>query len=83
MKQKIRKIISELMELPGGIDRLTDRDDLYDAGMTSFDSVQLMLALEESFEIEFPERLLNRRVFSSVSSIADAVGELLSENAIA
>jgi acyl carrier protein len=49
---------------------------LYQAGLTSHASVNLMLAIEESFGIEFPERMLRRRTFESVTSIADAVAEL-------
>jgi acyl carrier protein len=32
-----------------------------------------MLALEETFDIEFPEEMLNRATFRSASSIAQAV----------
>ncbi|PTM62121.1 phosphopantetheine binding protein [Phreatobacter oligotrophus] len=67
------------MELPGGVDGLVDTSDLYEAGMTSFGSVQLMLALEEAFDIEFPERMLNRRLFSSIASITAALEELQAE----
>lgn len=81
MKIKIREIIARTVELPGGIDGLDDQSDLYEAGMTSFGSVQLMLALEEAFDIEFPERMLNRRLFSSVASIAAALDELVAERA--
>jgi len=47
--------------------------DLYQAGMTSQASVNVMLALEGEFEIEFPDELLKRSVFSSVRSIHEAV----------
>ncbi|WP_164090778.1 acyl carrier protein, partial [Stenotrophomonas maltophilia] len=77
----IRSIIARTVELPAGIDSLTDTSDLYEAGMTSFGSVQLMLALEEAFDIEFPERMLNRKLFSSVSSISAALKELVAERA--
>ncbi|MCB1544201.1 MAG: acyl carrier protein, partial [Rhodoblastus sp.] len=50
--------------------------DLYAAGLTSFAAVQLMLALEESFDIEFPERMLNRRSFATMESIAACIQEL-------
>ena len=80
MKTKIRKIIAEAMDLPAGIDAVSDGTDLHDAGMTSFDAVQLMLALEDAFGIEFPERMLNRKLFSSIGSINAALGELLGEN---
>lgn len=79
MQAKIREIIARTVELPGGMDGLSDTSDLYEAGMTSFGSVQLMLALEEGFDIEFPERMLNRRLFASVTSIAAALDELLGE----
>ncbi|QCK88522.1 acyl carrier protein [Phreatobacter aquaticus] len=76
MKAKIREIVAKTVELPGGIDRLTDTSDLYEAGMTSFGSVQLMLALEEAFDVEFPERMLNRKLFSSLATISAALEEL-------
>ncbi len=79
MKESIRKIIAETVELPDGVERLGDSGDLYDAGMTSFDSVQLMLALEDTFAIEFPERMLNRKLFSTIANIEAAVRELRSE----
>ncbi len=79
MKESIRKIIAETVELPDGVERLGDSSDLYDAGMTSFDSVQLMLALEDTFAIEFPERMLNRKLFSTIANIEAAVRELRSE----
>lgn len=56
---------------------LADDADLYDAGLSSFASVQLMLALENDFDIEFPERMLNRRTFSSIATIESSVRELL------
>lgn len=79
MKQSIRKIIAETVELPDGVDRISDSGDLYDAGMTSFDSVQLMLALEDAFGIEFPARMLNRKLFSTIANIDAAVRELRCE----
>jgi len=81
MKARIREIIARTVELPGGMDGLSDTSDLYEAGMTSFASVQLMLALEEAFDIEFPERMLNRRLFSSIATIRAALDELTSEKA--
>ena len=57
---------------------LSDDDDLYKFGMTSHASVTVMLALEDAFEIEFPERMLRRGTFASVSSIQLALVELIS-----
>jgi acyl carrier protein len=44
--------------------------------MSSSASVSVMLALEVAFDVEFPDRLLTRSVFSSVSSIVGALKEL-------
>jgi acyl carrier protein len=35
-----------------------------------------MLALEDSFDIEFPDRMLTRNVFASIASMEAALTEL-------
>jgi acyl carrier protein len=50
--------------------------DLYSVGLTSHASVTVMLALEDAFGVEFPDSLLNRQTFSSVSRIRAALAEL-------
>lgn len=76
----IRKIIKEHGRLAGPIESLSDTSDLYQAGMTSQASVNLMLALEGAFDIEFPDRMLKRSVFATVEAIREAVEELTSKN---
>lgn len=76
MMEKIRELIEQHAGIPLGSHEITDETDLYRAGMKSFASVQLMLALEETFEIEFPEEMLNRATFRSAGSIARAVEQL-------
>ena len=72
----IRSVLREHARLPVDIDTLGDDADLFAAGMTSHASVNLMLALEDAFDIEFPDRMLTRGVFDSVSAIAAAIAEL-------
>lgn len=79
MNAKIRALISEFGRLSVDVATLKDEADLYTAGLTSFASVQLMLGIEDAFDIEFPERMLNRRSFASIAAIQQAVSELLSE----
>ena len=76
MESEIRSILSEHARLPVPVDGLDDDDDLYQAGMTSHASVSVMLALEDAFDIEFPERLLRKATFESVSAIRNALTEL-------
>jgi len=76
LNEQIRAIVGEHGRLAVAVSALTDDASLYQAGLTSHASVNLMLAIEEAFGIEFPERMLRRRTFESLSSIAAAVREL-------
>ena len=76
MNEKIRRAIAEHARLPVDVAEIADDADLYQAGMTSQASVNVMLALEDSFDIEFPDRMLTRSVFESINSISAALTEL-------
>jgi acyl carrier protein len=73
MKQKIRDLLAKHGGLPVSIDQVADDADLYAAGLSSFASVQIMLAIEDAFDIEFPDNLLNRKSFQSVAAITRTV----------
>lgn len=75
MNSKVHEIILAHAGLPAGVE-ITEDTDLYRAGMKSFSSVQLMLALEEAFDIEFPEEMLNRATFRSPAAIEQAVSQI-------
>ena len=77
MTDDIRAILNEHVQLPVDIGDLADEADLYAAGLSSFATVHLMLALEEHFDVEFPDRMLNRRSFESIAAIETAISELL------
>jgi acyl carrier protein len=76
MKDRIREIVLAHARLALPAEALADTTDLYQAGMSSHASVSLMLALEDAFDVEFPERLLRRRTFESVAAIEAALLEL-------
>lgn len=76
MIDKIRNILKEYGRLGVDTDALSEDDDLYLAGMSSHASVNVMLALESEFELEFPDRMLSRGVFQSIGSIRTAIEEL-------
>lgn len=76
MVERVRQIIREHGRLPADLESLGDEADLYQAGMTSHASVNLMLALEAAFDVEFPDSMLKRSVFQSVRSISDALESL-------
>lgn len=79
MVDRIQQLLDEHGRLQVPAASLAETQDLYAAGLTSFAAVQLMLALEDAFGVEFPEHMLNRRSFSSVKSISDCLRELVPE----
>jgi len=54
-----------------------DQADLYNLGLTSHASVDVMLALEDAFDIEFPEEVLKKSTFASIHNIAQVVEGLV------
>lgn len=83
MNQKIRELLTKLGNLPVAVDQIADDADLYTVGLSSFASVQLMLGLEDAFDIEFPDHLLNRKSFSSVAAIEATVQQILDGRKVA
>lgn len=77
----IRKILERNEELAPLLDRISEDDNLFDKGLSSFGSVQLMLALEERFGIEFPDNLLNRKSFSTIRDIRNTLEFLVEPRA--
>lgn len=73
----IRDILTKHARLPQDVNTLTLTDDLYDNGLTSLSTVNIMLAIEDAFDIEFPDTKLNRKTFSSIESLVETVTELL------
>ena len=76
MIDRIRKILAEHARLSKDATTLPADADLYQAGMTSHASVNVMLALEGEFEIEFPDHMLKRSVFESIAAMRGAIQEL-------
>jgi acyl carrier protein len=78
---KVREIVGQHGRLGVAVSTLKDDDDLHGAGLTSLATVGLMLALEDAFDIEFPDSMLSRKTFGSIGSLAAAVEELAGERA--
>jgi len=77
MEEQIREVLAAYGRLPVPAEALGLDDDLSDAGLSSHALVNVMLALEDAFDVEFPEYMLRERAtFESIGSIAAAIGEL-------
>jgi acyl carrier protein len=75
-QSQIRTVLRDHGRLKHDVSGLRADDDLYQFGMTSHASVNVMLALEGAFGIEFPDHMLKRSVFGSIASIEQALAEL-------
>ena len=73
---RIRRILKDHGRLSADAATIAADADLYQAGMTSHASVNVMLALEGEFEVEFPDQMLRRDVFESIAAIDSAVSQL-------
>lgn len=76
IERAIREVLAEHGRLAVEVTGLDDDDDLYQAGLTSHATVNVMLALEDAFDVMFPERMLRKRTFESLGAIRGAVVEL-------
>ncbi len=76
MRSEIVQILKDHARLSVDAETLEPSSDLYQAGMTSHASVNLMLALEDHFDVEFPDAMLTRSVFESIANIEAALTEL-------
>ncbi|MEA2444476.1 MAG: hypothetical protein QOJ12_1768 [Thermoleophilales bacterium] len=76
MTDEIRAVIKQHGRLAVDIDTLSDDADLYQAGMSSHASVNVMLGLEDAFDVEFPDSMLTRSAFESVANIRSALEQI-------
>jgi acyl carrier protein len=72
----IKSVVIQHIGLTATPESLDPQTDLYTIGLTSLATVGLMLALEDHFNVEFPESMLGRATFRSVASITDAISKL-------
>jgi acyl carrier protein len=76
IKAKVRDVIEAQGRMPVSASSLSETEDLFEAGLTSHASVNVMLALEDEFDIEFPDSLLNKTTFESIANISAALASL-------
>lgn len=82
MHDRIRSILAAYGKMPVDPRALADDDDLHERGLTSHASVNVMLAIEDEFDIEFPDELLQKSTFSTVSNLANVVKELTETSSV-
>ena len=73
---QIRDILAQNGRLAVPIETLNDNADLFAAGLESLAIVNVLMSLEEEFDIELPDDMLQRRSFSSIATIDSVVTRL-------
>jgi acyl carrier protein len=76
MEETIRDVLTEYARLAVDASSLDENTDLFASGMTSHASVNVMLALEDAFDIEFSEKMLRKSTFESIAAIRSGVLEM-------
>ena len=73
VQDRITEIVQALLAKRAGAPLLGPDQNLTDAGLTSLDMVNLMLTIEDAFEIEIPQRRMTPANFRTVSAIVNLV----------
>ena len=76
MDELIRSILAQHGRLSADVAQLDDDADLYRVGLTSHASVNVMLALEDAFDVEVPDTMLRKATFQSIGAIRSMIDSL-------
>jgi len=76
MQDEIREILAQSGRLAVPVESLEDEADLFASGLDSLAIVNVLMSIEERFDIELPDELLSRRSFSSISTLKRVVSDL-------
>lgn len=76
MQDDIREILARNGRLAIPVEDLSDDADLFAAGLDSLAIVNVLMSIEERFDIELPDEMLSRRSFSSIATITRVVADL-------
>lgn len=70
-------ILRNYLRLVGDGDTLTMESNLYDLGLDSMAAVNLLLELEETYQVIFPEALLTESTFETPLALQSAIVSLV------
>ncbi|MDV8000352.1 phosphopantetheine-binding protein [Rhodococcus sp. IEGM 1408] len=73
IEKRVRDTVSAILGGTVDVDAMKPTDDLFGAGMTSHQTVQVMLGIEYEFDIEFTDGDLIESTFATIASMVRAV----------
>jgi len=77
VEDEIRELVATHAGLAISEATLAGDTDLFNAGMTSYASVTVLMSLEDHFGITFPDSLIRRGTFQTIAAMTEAVSSLL------
>jgi acyl carrier protein len=72
--EQVRQIIAKGLKIP--VERLTPETSLQDLGVASLDSIEIVFALEEKFDIDIPYNANDTTAADNGASIKGGLGQL-------
>jgi acyl carrier protein len=76
LRTRITAIVEALIARRGGAAPVSADQNLTDAGLTSLDMVNLMLAIEDDFGVEIPQRRMTPANFRTIAAIEGMLATL-------
>jgi len=73
VRAQITAIVQSILARRSGATQVEANQNLTDAGLTSLDMVGLMLAIEDEFNIEIPQRRMTPANFRTIAAIETLV----------
>jgi acyl carrier protein len=73
---RVTSVVQRLLAQRSISRSIAPADDLRDAGLTSMDMVNLVLAVETEFDVMIPESSITPANFRSVAAISSLIGAL-------
>ena len=77
IEKQIRQVLTESGRLAVPTGSLYSEADLFTVGLDSLAIVNVLMSLEERFDIELPDELLSRRSFSNIATIEEIITNLV------
>ncbi|MEB4210070.1 acyl carrier protein [Mycobacterium sp. 94-17] len=81
IQERIRDVLAAHGRMEVDAHTVDSEADLYELGLTSHASVNVMLGLEDAFDIEFPDEVLKKSTFASIRNIEQVVEGLVTSSA--
>jgi acyl carrier protein len=77
IEEQIRQVLTESGRLAVPTTGLDSEADLFTVGLDSLAIVNVLMSLEELFDIELPDELLSRRSFSNIATLEEIITNLV------